>query len=73
MNDKCPICDTGILTEMVDTNEVSYKNMIKLIELHYSLCNNCGSELTNHEQSVLNKELMKKFKESVDNETNNYN
>lgn len=66
-NNNCPLCENGILTEIQGTHEVRYKNRIKLIDDYYSVCNNCASELTNHEQSVLNKQAVIEFRESVDN------
>ena len=62
----CPICGEGTLTDQVDTNTVNYKEHRTDLELHFSVCDTCGSEQSNAVQLRTNKRAMVAFKKHVD-------
>lgn len=64
--DLCGVCEEGSLTVYSEKNEVEYKGRKANIDSYYSVCDNCGSELTDRELSIINKYLMIDFMESVD-------
>lgn len=62
----CPICEEGNLSEEISKDRVSYKGETAELDLHFSVCDSCGSEQVNVEQSRLNKRYMVAFKKQVD-------
>lgn len=63
---RCPICEEGNLSEKISKDRVSYKGETAELDLHFSVCDSCGSEQVNVEQSRLNKRYMVAFKKQVD-------
>ena len=69
MNDakmRCPICEEGYLDSRIDLNRVEYQGKHADLELHYSICDTCGSEQANMDQLRVNKRIMIAFRKSVD-------
>jgi HTH-type transcriptional regulator/antitoxin MqsA len=64
--DICPICEEGYLQVHIGSNVVEYKNNTKELQLHYSECDSCASEITTAVQSRTNKRFMTEFKKQVD-------
>lgn len=62
----CPICDEGLLHEQVGKNSVDYKGHTAELDLHYSVCDACGSEQSGATQLSANKRAMMAFKKRVD-------
>ncbi|HHF3183987.1 TPA: type II toxin-antitoxin system MqsA family antitoxin [Vibrio alginolyticus] len=62
----CSICEEGNLQPHVGHNLVDYKGHQKELDIHYSECDCCGSEITVPAQSRANKRLMTEFKKQVD-------
>ncbi|PLY15326.1 MAG: type II toxin-antitoxin system MqsA family antitoxin [Sedimenticola sp.] len=65
-NNLCPICGEGNLHPEVGKNPVEYKGQTTELDLHYSLCDACGSEQADATQTRVNKRLMIAFKKRVD-------
>ena len=63
---RCPICEEGNLSEEISKDRVDYKGETAELDLHFSVCDSCGSEQVNVEQSRLNKRHMMAFKKRVD-------
>lgn len=63
---KCPICDEGLLQPRIGKNTVDYKGQTAELDLHYSVCDACGSEQTDAPQMRTNKRAMLAFKKRVD-------
>lgn len=66
MNGVCPVCVDGYLIEYIFKNQVEYKDCWEEIDLHYSVCDNCKSEITDHSQIKINKQNMIDFKNRID-------
>ncbi len=66
LNELCPICTEGHLTEQAGGNEVSYKGETRNIALHFSVCDSCGMEQGNAAQTLKNKREMLEFKRTID-------
>lgn len=62
----CPICGEGHLEEVTGINEVEYKGHFAELDLHYLVCDVCGSEQSNSAQLRTNKRAMVAFKKCVD-------
>lgn len=62
----CPICEEGSLQHKVSENAVEYKGQSTRVELHYFLCDVCGSEQSDAAQLRTNKRVMMAFKKRVD-------
>jgi len=62
----CPICGEGQLTDSVVKNTVEYKGQTTDLDMHFSVCNFCGSEQANKIQLRDNKRAMNAFKKKVD-------
>jgi len=62
----CPICGEGQLLPQVGKNAVEYKEHRAELDLHYSVCDTCGSEQTDATQLRVNKRAMIAFKKQVD-------
>ena len=63
---RCPICEGGNLSERIGKNRVDYKGKTTELDLHFSVCDSCGSEQTNAQQVRMNKRYMAAFKKQVD-------
>ena len=63
---KCGICGEGNLTNRIDKNTVEYKGNSAELDMHYSVCDACGSEQSDAAQLRLNKRAMVAFKKRVD-------
>lgn len=69
MNDtkmRCPVCEEGYLDSRIDLDRVEYQGQHADLELHYSICDTCGSEQANMDQLRVNKRIMTAFRKSVD-------
>ncbi len=64
--DLCPICGEGRLQPKIGKNPVEYKSETTKLDLHFSLCDACGSEQADPDQTRANKRLMIAFKKRVD-------
>ncbi len=62
----CPVCGEGHLHSKIDSNEVTYKDVTRAIALHYSVCDECGSEQAGEDEARLNKREMMSFRKQVD-------
>lgn len=65
-NNLCAICGEGHLHPHVGKNHVEYKGQLAELDLHYSLCDACGSEQSDAGQLRTNKRAMAAFKKRVD-------
>ena len=63
---RCPICEEGNLNEKIGKNRVDYKGETTELDLHFSVCDSCGSEQANARQVRKNKRYMAAFKKQVD-------
>ncbi len=63
---RCPICGEGNLSEKVSKERVDYKGRTAELDLHFSVCDSCGSEQADAEQVRMNKRNMVRFKKLVD-------
>lgn len=62
----CPVCGEGCLRPQVGKNPVEYKGKMTELDLHYSVCDACGSEQAGPDQLRANKRAMVAFKKRVD-------
>ena len=62
----CSACGEGMLHPRVDKEQVEYKGQTTELDVHYSVCDACGSELANGEQINLNTKNMVIFCKKVD-------
>ena len=62
----CPICGEGQLLSRVGKNAVEYKGHDAELDLHYCVCDTCGSEQTDAVQLRDNKRAMIAFKKQID-------
>ena len=71
LDDKiCHACGEGTLTEVVEQTPVQVNGKSQYVNLHYSVCNHCGSQLANHEQSLRNiEEYARAFDTDKESET----
>jgi len=69
MSDKelCNCGDGGCFTDKISKNTLTYKGKSKEVDCHYSECDKCQSEMTNHTQMYSNKMNAIEFYEEVDN------
>ena len=65
-NNTCQICGEGNLRSETYKNSVEYKGRTTELDVHYSLCDECGSEQADAVQTRKNKRLMTAFKKNVD-------
>lgn len=56
MKQECPICEEGVLTEHIEADTIRPRGFTEDIEVNmkYSTCNVCGSEMATPEQSRYN-------------------
>ncbi len=62
----CPICGAGHLQPQVGKSPVEYKGQATELDLHFSVCDACGSEQSDAAQLRDNKRAMVAFKKQVD-------
>jgi putative zinc finger/helix-turn-helix YgiT family protein len=62
----CDACGEGTLTPSQRLRRIEYGGRVGDVLLRFSKCNVCRSELTNEEQSVLNRRAVNRFKKEVD-------
>ncbi len=65
-NDRCPICGEGTLHLQIGKNTVEYKGETADLDLHFSVCDACGSEQADAAQTRANKRAMIKLQKQVD-------
>lgn len=58
LNDLCPICGVG-------KNLVEYRGQTTELDIHFSICDACGSEQANAAQTRCNQRMMIAFKKRV--------
>ena len=58
----CPVCQSGELIHHVETRPAKWEGRTGLVDLHYSACNGCGSEIVDPPQSLLNKQNILAFR-----------
>ena len=63
---RCPVCEEGNLSERVEKNQVRYKGVEAELDLHFSVCDSCGSDQADIPQTRLNKRCTVAFKKQVD-------
>lgn len=69
MNDQqsvCPICEEGKLHPQVGSNLIEYRGRSALLDLHYSICDACGSEQAGAVELRKNKRSTIRFRKKVD-------
>jgi HTH-type transcriptional regulator/antitoxin MqsA len=62
----CPICEEGRLHEQLGKNSVDYKGHSGELDLHFSVCEACGSEQADASQLRVNKRAVIAFRKRVD-------
>ena len=62
----CPICGEGHVTDHVDQFESEYKGQIAKLPSHYQMCDTCHSDFAGSAESKLNKRAIMAFRKSVD-------
>lgn len=62
----CPACGEGRLHAETEMETVEYHGQTGLIELHFAVCDTCGSDLTDAADARRNKRAMNAFKKQVD-------
>ena len=62
----CSACGEGMLHPRVDKEPVEYEGQTTELDVHYSVCDACGSELANGKQIDLNAKNMVIFCKKVD-------
>lgn len=60
--DTCKICGESYSKLCVDMLEYEYKGKIFMIPSFYHRCQNCTSDYIGMEESMINKEILKAFK-----------
>ena len=70
MTSFCPICNKGSLHHKIVKNFVEYRGKTTELNTYLSICDACGSEQADHDQTFANKMLMIDFKNSVDHSLN---
>lgn len=62
VNTLCPICLEGNLHNKVGKNPVEHDGYKTELDFYYSVCDVCGSEQADANQSEINKNVMIDFK-----------
>lgn len=67
IQDDCPICENGKLIPYADgTREFEHKRKVRrMINLHYCICNRCGTRGITEDQSEENLRLIAEFENSL--------
>lgn len=68
MNDKtlCPLCGEGHITPRVESTVTEYRDQQGTVQVRFSECDACGSEIAGDEESRANKRAVLAFRKSVD-------
>lgn len=61
----CPLCNSAELTHHVESLPAEWEGRTGMVDLHYSRCDGCGSEIVDQAQSVLNKQNILAFREAA--------
>jgi HTH-type transcriptional regulator/antitoxin MqsA len=64
----CPACGEDKLESQVCWNSVSWSGVVSFVPCHYSICDNCGSELAGAVESKANKRYVRNFRKRVEAE-----
>jgi HTH-type transcriptional regulator / antitoxin MqsA len=64
--EECPVCGEGCLTSHIRKNEVEYGGQLRALDLHYSTCDYCQSDIAGNAEAKLNARAMTAFKKEVD-------
>lgn len=64
--DLCPACGQGQLTAYAEKREVVHAGHAGCVESRYSVCDTCGSELTDAAQARANKRAMTAFRKRAE-------
>lgn len=62
----CPLCAEGHLHARIEKNQMEYKGQTAELDLHYSVCDDCGSEQSDADQLRANKRTGMAFRKQVD-------
>ena len=62
----CPICEEGRLYPRISSNSVEYKGQRTRLDMHFSVCNACGSEQADAAEQRKNKRSMVEYRKKVD-------
>lgn len=65
MNSKsklCPVCGVGNLEPRIDNRTLECNGHTDIVPMHYSVCDDCGSEIGDADNMRRNKEHMKEFR-----------
>lgn len=63
---KCDVCGEGTVGPFTRVRQIEYAGAMGNVMLHFSRCNICCSEMTNEEQSMLNRRAVIRFKKMTD-------
>ncbi|MDQ7051030.1 MAG: type II toxin-antitoxin system MqsA family antitoxin [Enterobacterales bacterium] len=66
LNELCPVCGEGRLSEQAGQNSVQYKGVEENIPLYFSVCDYCEMEQGDAIQTRQNKREMIAFKKRID-------
>ena len=61
----CPACNSAELTDHIEARPAEWEGCTGLVDLHYSICDSCGSEIVDQAQSALNKANILAFRAEV--------
>jgi hypothetical protein len=64
----CQLCEQGYLTNKTEKELIHHKGFSEEVDWETSKCDFCLAEIVSPEQTIKNKETVKKFKERIDNE-----
>lgn len=58
----CPACNTGELTAHTEQMPTEWEGRMSEVTLHFSTCDDCGSEIVDQAQSAINKANILEFR-----------
>jgi len=58
----CPVCQSGELTHHIEARLAEWEGRSGMVDLHYLICDGCGSEIVDQAQSALNKQNILAFR-----------
>ncbi len=61
----CPVCQASELAHHVEARPAEWEGRTGMVDLHYSECDDCGSEIVDQAQSALNKQNILAFRGEV--------
>lgn len=62
----CPICEEGQLHSRIGSNSIEYKGRRTRLDMHFSVCDACGSEQANAGEQLKNKRSIVKYRKKID-------